>query len=159
MSIKAYNLYLYICIYALYMPIALRARNSDDFRTGLPEFATGMVCISMFRSPEFSVGGQRGEAIVENDDGRSSSLSSLSIGRISYDSAAAGDVDGDGEEVQSSAKGGALHSLEHLEEALPLKEETWSLSLQVLLQYSDACLEPWTVHQLDFTMVEILKLL
>nr|GMD50597.1 RNA-binding protein Musashi Rbp6 like [Ipomoea batatas] len=103
------------------MPIALRARNSDDFRTGLPEFATGMVCISMFRSPEFSVGGQRGEAIVENDDGRSSSLSCLSIGRISYDSASAGDVDGDGEEVQSSAKGGALHSLEHLEEALPLK--------------------------------------
>ncbi|XP_019199603.1 PREDICTED: uncharacterized protein LOC109193206 [Ipomoea nil] len=117
MNIRAYNLYLYICIIALYVSIALRASNSDDCPTGLPEFATGM----MFGSPEFSVAGQRGEAIVENDDGRSSSLSSSSIGRISYDSAAAGDVDGDGEEVQSSAKGGALDSLEHLEEALPLK--------------------------------------
>ncbi|XP_019199602.1 PREDICTED: uncharacterized protein LOC109193205 isoform X2 [Ipomoea nil] len=115
------------------MPIALGASSSEDCRTGLPEFATGMTCIPMYKSPEFSVGGQRGEVIVENDGGRSSSSSSSSIGRNSDESAAGGDADGEGLEVQGSA----IH-LEDLEEALRLKEETWSLSLRVLLQYSDS---------------------
>ncbi|XP_019164519.1 PREDICTED: uncharacterized protein LOC109160698 isoform X2 [Ipomoea nil] len=95
-----------------------------------------MTCIPMYKSPEFSVGGPRGEVIVENDGGRSSSSSSSSIGRNSDESAAGGDADGEGLEVQGSA----IH-LEDLEEALRLKEESWSLSLRVLLQYSDSCLD------------------
>ncbi|XP_019164520.1 PREDICTED: uncharacterized protein LOC109160698 isoform X3 [Ipomoea nil] len=74
-----------------------------------------MTCIPMYKSPEFSVGGPRGEVIVENDGGRSSSSSSSSIGRNSDESAAGGDADGEGLEVQGSA----IH-LEDLEEALRL---------------------------------------
>ncbi|XP_019173366.1 PREDICTED: uncharacterized protein LOC109168952 isoform X2 [Ipomoea nil] len=80
-----------------------------------------MTCISMHKSPEFSVGGRRGEAIVENDDGGSSSSSSSSIGKNSDESAVGGDADDDGAEVQSSAEDGALGNSEDLEETLPLK--------------------------------------
>nr|GME21784.1 serine/arginine repetitive matrix protein 2-like [Ipomoea batatas] len=103
------------------MPIALGANSSEDRRAVSPEFVAGMTRIPMHKSPEFSVGGRRGEAIMENDDGGGSSSSSSSIGRNSDESAAGGDADGDGAEVQSSAKDGALGNLEDLEEALPLK--------------------------------------
>nr|GLL27802.1 uncharacterized protein LOC109148139 [Ipomoea trifida] len=108
------------------MSIALEGNSSGDHGIERPGFVHGMTCIPIYKSAEFSVGNRRGTVEEEEDDERSSSSTS-SIGRNSDDSpggrssSGGGDADGDGEEVQSSFKGGALDNLEALEEVLPIK--------------------------------------
>ncbi|XP_027176717.1 suppressor protein SRP40-like isoform X1 [Coffea eugenioides] len=94
-----------------------------------------VTCFSMYANgnkppaPELGaagagVGAGRKE-VEEEDEGRSgeSSSSTSSIGRNSDEESSAGRSSeaGDGEEVQSEYKGGALDSLEALEEVLPIK--------------------------------------
>ncbi|KAL3532694.1 hypothetical protein ACH5RR_006215 [Cinchona calisaya] len=65
-----------------------------------------------------------GRKVVEEDGSEDSSSSTSSIGRNSDEEsseAGPGGGDGDGEEVQSDNRGGALDSLEALEEVLPIK--------------------------------------
>ncbi|CAH9101795.1 unnamed protein product [Cuscuta epithymum] len=104
------------------MSIALEGNSSVDLGIERPGFVLGMKCVPIYESPEFSVEDRRCTVKEEDSDGRSSSCTS-SIGRNSDDSPAgrSSDADGDGEEVQSSFKGGVLDNLEALEEALPIK--------------------------------------
>lgn len=92
-----------------------------------------VTCFSMYangkKPPELGAAGGgvgAGRKVVEEDEeGRSgeSSSSTSSIGRNSDEESSAGrsSEGGDGEEVQSQYKGGALDSLEALEEVLPIK--------------------------------------
>lgn len=108
------------------MSIALEGNSTGDHGIERPGFVHGMTCMPIYKSAEFSVGNQRIPVEEEEEDERSSSSTS-SIGRNSDDSpggrssSGGGDADGDGEEVQSSFKGGALDNLEALEEVLPIK--------------------------------------
>ncbi|XP_059283875.1 protein OXIDATIVE STRESS 3 LIKE 1-like [Lycium ferocissimum] len=97
------------------MSIALERNNTTtDHQIERPGFIHGMSAFipAMYKSPDLGV-----------EDDRTSSSSSSSIGRNSDDSPApaGSSSDGDGEEVESPFKGGALDSLESLEEVLPIK--------------------------------------
>lgn len=103
------------------MSIVLGRNNTSDHRIESSGFGHGMPSIPIYNSPEFGVGD-------DEEDDRSSSFSpsssSSSIGRNSDDLPAArssSDGDGDGEEVQSPFKPGALDNLGTLEEVLPMK--------------------------------------
>lgn len=82
------------------------------------------------------VGAGRNVMVEEEDRSGDSSSSTSSIGRNSYEEASEGEGEGgDGEEVQSKYKGGALDSLEALEEVLPIKyvQLAFFFSLSILL--------------------------
>ncbi|XP_019151488.1 PREDICTED: uncharacterized protein LOC109148139 [Ipomoea nil] len=105
------------------MSIALEGNSTGDHGIERPGFVHGMTCMPIYKATEFSVG----RGTVEEEDEERSSSSTSSIGRNSDDSpggrssSGGGDADGDGEEVHSSFKGGALDNLEALEEVLPIK--------------------------------------
>lgn len=107
-----------------------------------------MACFSMYGSgnnapPEISGGAGvavgRKVVATEEEENRSgdSSSSTSSIGRNSDEESSAGRSSegggGDGEEVQSKYKGGALDSLEVLEEVLPIKYVAFSFFLSNLV--------------------------
>ncbi|VFQ62819.1 unnamed protein product [Cuscuta campestris] len=105
------------------MSIALKGNSSVDLGIERSGFVHGMKCIPIYESPEFSVG-DGGFAAKEADSDEQTSSCTSSIGRNSDDLQVGRSLDaadGDGEEVQSSFKGGVLDSLEALEEVLPIK--------------------------------------
>ncbi|KAK4337985.1 hypothetical protein RND71_042472 [Anisodus tanguticus] len=96
------------------MSIALDMNNTTDRQIERPGFVHGMSFVPIYKSPDLG------------EDDRTSSSSSSSIGRNSDDSPAPGGSssdggNGDGEEVQSHFKPGALNNLDSLEEVLPMK--------------------------------------
>lgn len=104
------------------MSIALKGNSSVDLGIERPGFVHGMKCSPIYESPEFSIGDD-GFAAKDVDSDEQASSCTSSIGRNSDDSPAGRslDADGDGEEVQSSFKGGVLDNLQALEEVLPIK--------------------------------------
>ncbi|XP_055824678.1 protein OXIDATIVE STRESS 3 LIKE 1-like [Solanum dulcamara] len=102
------------------MSIAFERNNTTDHQIERPGFVHGMPFVTIYKSPDL---GLRVQVKQEDEDDRTSSSSSSSIGRNSDDSPPAGgsSLDGDGEEVQSPFKPGALDNLESLEEVLPIK--------------------------------------
>ncbi|CAN4109979.1 unnamed protein product [Withania somnifera] len=100
------------------MSIVLERNNTTDHQIERPGFVHGMTFVPIYKSPD----------LVVDEHDRTSSSSSSSIGRNSDDSPAAGGSspdgghgDGEGEEVQSPFKPGALDNFESLEEVLPIK--------------------------------------
>ncbi|VFQ68146.1 unnamed protein product [Cuscuta campestris] len=105
------------------MSIALKGNSSVDLGIERSGFVHGMKCIPIYESPEFPVG-DGGFAAKEADSDEQTSSCTSSIGRNSDDLQVGRSLDaadGDGEEVQSSFKGGVLDNLEALEEVLPIK--------------------------------------
>ncbi|KAL3332419.1 hypothetical protein AABB24_032808 [Solanum stoloniferum] len=110
------------------MSIAFERNSTPDHQIERPGFVHGMAFVPIYNSPDLGVGERMLQAKQEDEDDRTSSSSSSSIGRNSDDSPPAGGSssdggrgDGDGEEVQSPFKPGALDNLESLEEVLPIK--------------------------------------
>ncbi|XP_016506225.1 uncharacterized protein LOC107824012 [Nicotiana tabacum] len=107
------------------MSIALERNSTTDHKIKRPGFIKGIPCIPIYKSLEFVAGDRWIPANKEGDDDDDRTSSSSSIGRNSDESPAgmpsSDGGDGDGEEVQSALKRGALDNLESLEEILPIK--------------------------------------
>lgn len=110
------------------MSIAFERNSTPDHQIERPGFMHGMTFVPIYNSPDLGVGESMVQVKREDEDDRTSSSSSSSIGRNSDDSPLAGGSssngcpgEGDGEEVQSPFKPGALDNLESLEEVLPIK--------------------------------------
>ncbi|XP_073140455.1 protein OXIDATIVE STRESS 3 LIKE 1-like [Henckelia pumila] len=107
------------------MSIALQRNNSaSDQSMERPAFVhRNMACVSsIYNPPDFSLRVSPVEEAEEED--RSASLpssSTSSIGKNSDEESSGGGGEGE-EEVQSECKGGALDSLDALEEVLPVKK-------------------------------------